>query len=96
MPPVHHILAAVDTSHSVSIIDQMQIANTLDISIHSGGQIRLHAHYRSRADSYLVLHQHYCWCEERSMDILDASCQHCQCMKIDFSTEGYDSQGVGS
>ena len=49
--------------HSVSIIDQMQIASTLDISIHSGGQIRLHAHYRSRADSYLVLHQHYCWCE---------------------------------
>ena len=27
---------------------------------------------------------------------LDTSCQHCQCMKIDFCTEGYDSQGVGS
>ena len=29
MPPVHHILAAVDTSHSVSIIDQMQIASII-------------------------------------------------------------------
>ena len=41
-----------------------------NISIHRGGQIRLHAHYRSRADSYLVLHQHYCWCEGWWMDHL--------------------------